>query len=94
MTGEATPSPAREQPVRIAARPGAVWALWTEPPRLAVVGAAEVAAEPGGLLRVVMERGRWCGEASPISTRLMPASYRVGERLGRAIGEGADAGGR
>jgi len=48
-----------EQTVRIAAAPETVWTFWTEPERLAEWwGAdAEVVAEPGGLFRVVMERG-------------------------------------
>ncbi len=48
-----------EQTVRIDASPETVWSFWTEPDRLAEWWGtdADVVAEPGGMLRVVMERG-------------------------------------
>lgn len=48
-----------EQTVRIAASPETVWAFWTEPARLAEWWGsdAEIAAEPGGSFRIVMDDG-------------------------------------
>lgn len=59
MTDVSSQTTTIEQTVRIAAAPETVWALWTEPRRLAEWwGAeAEVLAEPGGVYRVAMESG-------------------------------------
>lgn len=48
-----------EQTVRIAATPETIWSFWTDPARLTEWWGteAEVLPEPGGLFRVVMERG-------------------------------------
>lgn len=59
MTDITTDTTTIEQTVRIDASPETVWSFWTEPERLAEWWGteAEVVAEPGGILRVVMEAG-------------------------------------